>query len=85
MNAEEKHYSVEEIAALWGISRQSVRRLFEGRDGVLKISFPRLVKRQQKRAPRVLLRVPASILQRAHEERSRGFGAEVQRRRGGIE
>jgi len=32
----ERHYSVPEVANLWGISEKTVRRLFDGEDGVLK-------------------------------------------------
>jgi hypothetical protein len=32
----ERHYSVPQVAALWHISEKTVRRLFEGEDGVLR-------------------------------------------------
>lgn len=80
MTAVEQHYTVEQVAELWGVSAQSVRRLFEDVEGVLKLSFPRQINR--KRAPKVTLRIPASVLARVHEQRSHGFRAEVQRRRG---
>lgn len=66
----EKHYTVAEIADLWGIGETTVRRLFEDMPGVLRFSFPVLVKR--KRKPRISLRVPASLMERAHEQWSRG-------------
>jgi predicted transcriptional regulator len=77
--ADERHYTVQQIAELWGISPQSVRRLFDDEPGVLKLSLPRLVKHT--RAPKVSLRVPASVLERVHEQWSGGFRLEVQRRR----
>ncbi len=78
----EKHYSVDEIAELWGISPQSVRRLFRDEPGVLKLSMPVLQARKHK--VHETLRVPASVLARLHQQRSSGFGMEVQPRRRGI-
>ena len=75
----EKHYSTEEVASLWGVSTKTVRRIFEDMPGVLKIANPRLVKRA--RAARVTIRIPMSLLQTAHEERSCRLGAKVEGRR----
>ena len=61
---EDAYYSVDEIAALWKLSRDSVRRLFKNEPGVLAIS-PR-----QRRGKRcyVTLRIPASVLERVHRK-----------------
>ena len=65
----EKHFTVSQIAELGGIGESTVRRLFEDMPGVLRISQP--VIQQRKRRPKVTLRVPASLLDRAHEQWSR--------------
>lgn len=67
---------------MWNLSESTVRRMFEDIPGVLKVSHPRLLK--GKRAPRTILRIPASLLERMHQDRTRGFGAEVQARRRAI-
>lgn len=83
-SASEQHYSPQEIAALWGMSADTVRRLFEDAPGVLKISMPRLLKNQRKHRPHVLLRIPASALERVHLQQTAPLRLEVQRRRGGV-
>jgi len=70
MTATEKHYTVQEIATQWQVSVKSVQRFFCDAPGVLKIGVKRLT-----------LRIPASVLERCHEQRSRGFGPKVQRGR----
>ena len=62
----ERHYSVTEVATLWGISEKTVRRLFDGEDGVLKWgSGETLGKRRYQN-----LRIPQSVLSRVHHRRS---------------
>lgn len=78
--AVEQHYTVQEVAKLWGWSENTVRRELSDYPGVLKTGGgPRL---SGKGRSRVMLRFPASVLERFHEERSRGFGSKVERRRG---
>jgi hypothetical protein len=36
----ERHYSVAEIAEMWGLSEKTVRRMFEEEDGVLQWGNP---------------------------------------------
>ena len=52
---EEKYYSVAEIAKLWGLSTDTVRRIFAKTPGVLKIG---------NKGRYVTLRIPARVLQR---------------------
>lgn len=78
--ATERHYTVREVAKLWGISEMTVARIFQDEDGVLKLSMPRGL--AAKRAPRVSLRIPASVLERVHEQRSGGWTSKIQLRRG---
>ncbi len=63
---EERHYTSGEIAQLWGLSKDSVRRLFKNEPGVLLIS-PR--QRRGKRSY-ASLRIPASVLERVHRKLS---------------
>jgi hypothetical protein len=76
----ERHYSVKEVATILNTSYNTARRICRDDPGVLKISFPR-VSHERKRAPRVTLRVPASVLDRLHKEWAAGFGAEAKRGR----
>jgi len=62
----EPHYTVEEIAQLWSLSKDSVRRLFKNEPGVLAVS-PR--QRRGKRAY-VTLRIPSSVVERVHRQLS---------------
>ena len=62
----ERHFTVDEIAQLWGLSADSVRRLFKDEPGVLAIS-PR--QRRGKRAY-VTLRIPSSVIERVHRKLS---------------
>jgi hypothetical protein len=58
----EKHYSVSEVAELWDLSEDSIRRLFSRKSGVLVIgSDERLHKRKRK-----TLRIPESVLKRVY-------------------
>lgn len=65
----ERHYTVWEVAELWGFSEKTVKRMFEDMPGVLKVSMPTVLKRKNK--PKVSLRIPRSLLERAHEQWSR--------------
>lgn len=78
--AVERHYSAQEIADMWGISVQYVRRLFEHMDGVLRLNGPSITGRRRY----VTLRIPESVVMRVHHERSRGVVSEFQRGRGAV-
>jgi hypothetical protein len=64
MAALERHYTSAEVAALWQVSQDTVRKLFQHTTGVLKIAQP---PRRGKRSY-VTLRIPESILQKRHAE-----------------
>ena len=55
----ERHYSVTEVASLWALSRDSVRRLFRREPGVLAMGDKY-----------VTLRIPESVLERVHRRLS---------------
>jgi hypothetical protein len=62
----ERHYSVDELASLWGMSDDFVRRLFRDEPGV--VVFFKYT--PGKRTYRVL-RVPESIAERVHRRMQR--------------
>jgi hypothetical protein len=57
----ERHYSVEELSTLWGMSDDFVRRLFLHEPGVV-IFFKQRPGRRVYRT----LRIPESVVQRVH-------------------
>ncbi len=82
--ATERHYSVSEVAKQLNLSDKTVRRMFEEEAGVLKISFPRLLQSGRRHKPHVQLRIPASVLDRVHQQRSAGWSLEVKPGRGAV-
>jgi hypothetical protein len=58
----ERHYTVDEVAAMWNLSRESVRRVFLAEPDVPKISRPG---NRYKRSY-VTLRIPESVLNRVY-------------------
>ena len=64
MTALEKHYAVGEVADMWNLSDETIRRLFRDEPGVIKIGDE---ERRRKRAYFVL-RIPESVVLRVHEK-----------------
>jgi transcriptional regulator GlxA family with amidase domain len=64
MSALERHFSVNEVAEMWNISDDTVRRLFRDEPGVLRIANPY---RRLKRGYEVL-RMPESVVIKVHEK-----------------
>ena len=62
--ANEKHYSIIEIAELWALSEKTVRRIFEREPGVIHWSTE---EKLHKRGYRTL-RVPETVLHRVHRK-----------------
>ena len=62
--ANEKHYSVMEIAKLWALSEKTVRRIFEREPGVIHWCTE---EKLHKRGYRTL-RVPETVLYRVHRK-----------------
>lgn len=60
---EEKHYSVNELAILWNLSKQTIRRLFQDEPDVVRIGDTDV---RRKRAY-VTLRIPESVVRRVHQ------------------
>lgn len=62
--ANEKHYSVAELAKLWKLSERTIRRMFENEPGVLCWgSSERRFKRGYK-----TLRIPETVMLRVHRQ-----------------
>jgi hypothetical protein len=64
MAALERHYSVAEVAALWQLSEDSIRKIFRDNPGVLKIGS---AETRFKRAY-LSIRIPESIVQKVHAD-----------------
>ena len=82
MTATEYHYTPTELGKLWQISERQIRRMFADVPGVLKTEIPSVL--QRKRSKYHTLRIPLSVVERFHKERSAG-PLEVKRGSGGIE
>ena len=68
-NAMEPHFTLKEIAKAWGISVRMARLIFRDVPGVSDVcNRHSLTKR-----PYTILRIPASVVARVHEQRSAGF------------
>lgn len=65
----ERHFTVQEVADAWHLDHDTIRKIFQDRDDVLKIG--RLTSRGKTRSY-VSLRIPASVLERVYLERTRG-------------
>jgi hypothetical protein len=62
-----RHYTVSEIASLWSLSDDAVRKLFESEPGVLVIG----VERSGRKRRYVTLRIPEDVAERVHRRLSR--------------
>jgi hypothetical protein len=63
-----RHYTVAEVAQLWGISEEMARRLFEREPGVLVLGDGGAAR--HKRRYRTV-RIPEPVLERVHKRLSR--------------
>jgi hypothetical protein len=67
MLALEKHYSIPDLSALWGFSRQVLYRVFENEPDVIKWGVGQDRRTRSRRVRRyVTLRVPESVAVRVH-------------------
>lgn len=58
----EKHFTPQELADVWGVSVQTIREIFKGEDGVLKIGSNGTRTRRAYKT----LRIPESVAERVH-------------------
>ena len=63
----EQHFSVAQLAALWGLSQDTIRRLFRNEPGVLVIGNQNA---RDKRRRYTTLRIPESVARRVHQKLS---------------
>jgi len=63
-----RHYSPAQVAELWALSVDSIRKIFENEPGVLVLGNQR--PRRGKRSY-TTLRIPAHVLERVHRKMSR--------------
>lgn len=63
----ERHYSVPEVASLWGVSEKTVRRLFGDEAGVLRWGTGETARKRSYQN----LRIPQSVLIRVHHRRKK--------------
>jgi hypothetical protein len=71
MPAIEPHYSVKDVAGMWKLSDEAIRRLFREEPGVIKLTAEERYRRRKR--DYVTLRIPESVLVRVHEKlRHRG-------------
>jgi hypothetical protein len=64
--ANERHYTPEQLGELWGLSADTIRRLFEREEGVLVVERERNGRRRYR-----TLRIPESVVERVHRRLSR--------------
>jgi hypothetical protein len=66
---EERHYVVAEVATMWSLSKDAVRRMFQNEPGVLVLG-----RRSAGRKRRyTTLRIPQSVLERVHRQYTLGY------------
>ena len=66
----EPHYEPKELGALWKVSPQMIRKVFQDEPGVLLIGEPsRRVGKKLKRSY-MTMRIPHSVAERVHQRRS---------------
>jgi hypothetical protein len=58
----ERHYSVSEVATMWNLSPDAVRKIFQGEPGVLVLGGSELTRKRRY----TTLRIPESVLIRVH-------------------
>jgi hypothetical protein len=63
----ERHYAPAEVAALWNLNVETIRRLFQNEPGVMVLQAP--VKRG--RRPYKTIRIPQTVLERVHQRLQR--------------
>jgi len=62
----ERHFTIRELATLWQLSEDTVRRMFQGEPGVVEVGPQRKVYKR----PYTTLRIPESVVVRVHKRRS---------------
>jgi hypothetical protein len=63
MSILEQHYTPEQLAKLWGLSVETIRRMFREEPGVLVIDRPETRRKRGYKS----IRIPASVAVRVHQ------------------
>ena len=60
--SKERHYSIDEISTLWGLSHKTIRRIFQNEPGVVELGT------EESRSKRAYItrRIPESVMRRVH-------------------
>ena len=69
----EQHYSVQQIAKMWGLGVDIIRKIFELEPGVFKIVSPEYLHKRRY----TTLRIPESVLRSVHRRLSDSRGKPV--------
>ena len=69
----ERHFSVAELAAAWGLSADTVRRMFENEPDVLIFESAERCSSRRRRT----LRIPQSVAERVYKRLSARMGRKV--------
>jgi hypothetical protein len=59
----ERHYTVAEVAAMWNLSKDAIRRMFQNEPGVLVLA--NLTRGSKRRY--ITLRIPELVVERVHK------------------
>ena len=68
MVAFERHFSAHDLAEIWKLDETTIRRIFQGQPGVLKVGKSN---RRDGKRDYVTLRIPESVALRIYQERTR--------------
>jgi len=63
----ERHYTPSEVAGLWQLNVETIRRLFHDEPGVMVLQAPA----KKGRRPYKTIRIPQSVLERIHKRLQR--------------
>jgi hypothetical protein len=63
----ERHYASSEVAVLWNLNVETIRRIFQDEPGVVVLQGP--IKRGKR--PYKTIRIPQSVLERVHKRLQR--------------
>jgi transcriptional regulator GlxA family with amidase domain len=63
VEAFEKHYSILEIAKMWSLSERTIRRMFDGEEGVVNWEHAESKRKRHYQT----LRIPESVMMRVYQ------------------
>ena len=64
----ERHYTPKELGEVWALDERTIRRVFRDQPGVLRLGK---ASRRDGKREYISLRIPASVAERVHRQRSR--------------